>query len=173
MSLTYFLIPTLFRKKVAFAGLAKWQPYLFGIGMSVFTLAMMGAGTLGVERRHWDMAFTNAALGFDYPASAYTLMGIVGISGVAAVLGGAIFILVTVYSVFLGQSVESESSYGIEFGHVQRADPIVVPDGGHEAAGKWGLAAPGTFLLAMFFLVIFVLYYAVNWKYLASVWPMS
>jgi cytochrome c oxidase subunit 1 len=173
MSLTYFLIPTLFRKQVAFAGLAKWQPYLFGIGMSVFTLAMMGAGTLGVERRHWDMAFTNSALAFDYPASAYTMMGIMGISGVVAILGGAIYILVTVVSVFFGKPVESDSSYGIEFGRVQRADPLVVPEGGHEAAGKWGLAAPGTFLLAMFFLVIFVLYYAVNWKYLASVWPMS
>jgi cytochrome c oxidase subunit 1 len=173
MSLTYFLIPTLFRRKVAFPGLAKWQPYLFGIGMSVFTLAMMGAGTLGVERRHWDMAFTDAALSFDYPASAYTLMGIVGISGVAAILGGAIYILVTVVSVFFGKRVESESSFGFDVTKLSRADPLVVPEGGHEAAGKWGLAAPGTFLLALFFLVIFVMYYAVNWKYLASVWPMS
>jgi len=173
MSLTYFLIPTLFRRKVAFPGLAKWQPYLFGIGMSVFTLAMMGAGTLGVERRHWDMAFTDAALSFDYPASAYTLMGIVGISGVVAILGGAIYILVTVVSVFFGKRVESESSFGFDVTKLSRADPLVVPEGGHEAAGKWGLAAPGTFLLALFFLVIFVMYYAVNWKYLASVWPMS
>lgn len=173
MSLTYFLIPTLFRRQVAFAGLAKWQPYLFGIGMSVFVLAMMGAGTLGVERRHWDMAFTNSMLGFDYPASAYTLMGIVGVSGVMAILGGAIYILVTVVSVFFGKPVESESSFGIATTKLTRADPIVVPQGGHEAAGKWGMAAPGTFLLAIFFLVVFVLYYAVNWKYLASVWPMS
>jgi cytochrome c oxidase subunit 1 len=173
MALTYFLIPTLFRKQVAFPGLAKWQPYLFGIGMSVFTLAMMGAGTLGVERRHWDMAFTDAVLGFDYPASAYTLMGIVGMAGVVAILGGAIYILVTVVSVFFGKPVESESSYGIEAGFVSRAEPLVVPQGGHEAAGKWGMAAPGTFVLALFFLVTFVLYYAVNWKYLASVWPMS
>ncbi|MCH8875089.1 cbb3-type cytochrome c oxidase subunit I, partial [candidate division KSB1 bacterium] len=102
MSLTYFLIPTLFRRQVMLAGLAKWQPYLFGIGMMVFTLAMMGAGTLGVERRHWDMAFTDAVIGFDYPASAYTLMGIVGISGVAAIFGGAIYVLVSVISVFFG-----------------------------------------------------------------------
>jgi cytochrome c oxidase subunit 1 len=141
--------------------------------MSVFTLAMMGAGTLGVERRHWDMAFTNSALGFDYPASAYTLMGIVGISGVAAIVGGAIYILVTVWSVFLGKPVESESGFGVATSRLMRAEPIVVPEGGHEAAGKWGFAAPGTFLLAIFFLVVFVLYYAVNWKYLASVWPMS
>ena len=94
MSLTYFLIPVLFRREVAFPVLAKWQPYLFGAGMGMFTLVMMGAGTLGVERRHWDMAFTDAALSFDYPASAFTLMGLVGISGVAAILGGAIFVLV-------------------------------------------------------------------------------
>jgi len=173
MSLTYFLIPTLFRKQVMFAGMAKLQPYFFGLGMSVFTLAMMGAGTLGVERRHWDMAFTNAPLDFAYPASAYTLMGIMGVAGMVAIVGGAMYILVTVGSVFFGKPVGSESSYGFTTTRVLRADPIVVPEGGHEAAGKWGFAAPGTFLLAIFFLVTFVLYYAVNWKYLASVWPMS
>lgn len=173
MALTYFLIPVLFRKQISFPRLAKWQPYLFGLGMSVFTLAMMGAGTLGVERRHWDMAFTDAVLGFDYPASAYTLMGIMGVAGMLAIVGGAIFILVTVVSIFFGKPVESESSYGFTTTRVLRAEPIVVPEGGHAAAGKWGFAAPGTFVLAMFFLVTFVLYYIVNWKYLASVWPIS
>jgi cytochrome c oxidase subunit 1 len=173
MSLTYFLIPTLFRKQVAFPAIARLQPYFFGLGMSVFALAMMGAGTLGVERRHWDMAFTNAPLSFDYPASAYTMMGIMGAAGLVAIVGGAMYILVTVVSVFFGKPVESESSFGFETSRVMRAEPIVVPEGGHEAAGKWGFAAPGTFLLAIFFLVTFVLYYAVNWKYLASVWPIS
>jgi cytochrome c oxidase subunit 1 len=173
MSLTYILIPVLFRKQVMLPGLAKIQPYLFGIGMMVFTMAMMGAGTLGVQRRHFDMAFTDAMIGFDYPASAYTFMGVVGISGVAAIFGGAIYILVTVLSVFFGKPVGSESSFGFTTTTLTRAEPVIVPDGGHAAAGKWGFAAPGTFLLAIFFLVIFVLYYAVNWKYLASVWPMS
>lgn len=173
MSLTYFLIPTLFRRQVFLPGLAKWQPYIFGISMMVFTMVMMGAGTLGVERRHWDMAFTDAAIGFDYPASAYALMGLVGISGVGAVIGGGIFVLITVVSVFLGKRVESESSYGTETTRLMKAPPIVQPEGGHAAAGKWGFAAPGTFALAILFLAIFVAYYAVNWKYLSSVWPMS
>jgi len=173
MSLTYFLIPVLFRRQVFLPGLAKWQPYIFGISMMVFTMVMMGAGTLGVERRHWDMAFTDAAIGFDYPASAYALMGLVGISGVGAVIGGGIFVLITVVSVFLGKRVESESSYGSETTRLMKAPPIVHPEGGHVAAGKWGFAAPGTFALAILFLAIFVVYYAVNWKYLASVWPMS
>jgi cytochrome c oxidase subunit 1 len=173
MSLTYFLIPVVFRRQVFLPGLAKWQPYIFGIGMMVFSLVMMGAGTLGVERRHWDMAFTDSALGFDYPASAYTLMGLVGISGVTAIVGGGIFVLITVVSVFFGKRVESESSYGVETSRLMKAEPTIEPQGGHAAAGKWGFAAPGTFLLAIFFLAVFVVYYAINWKYLASVWPMS
>ena len=173
MSLTYFLIPVLFRRQVFLPGLAKLQPYIFGISMMVFTLVMMGAGTLGVERRHWDMAFTDAALGFDYPASAYTLMGLVGISGTAAIIGGGIFVLITVVSVFFGKRVESESSYGTTTTRLMKAEPTIVPQGGHAAAGKWGFAAPGTFAMAIFFLAVFVVYYAINWKYLASVWPMS
>ena len=113
MSLTYFLIPVLFRRQVMLPGLAKWQPYLFGIGMSVFALMMMAAGTLGVERRHWDMAFTNATLGFEYPEIAFTFMGIMGLAGMVAIVGGASYILITVLSVFFGKPVESESSYGV------------------------------------------------------------
>jgi len=173
MALTYFLIPVLFRRQVMFPALAKWQPYLFGGGMMVFTLSMMGAGTLGVQRRHWDMTFADSLMGFDYPASAYTLMGIVGISGVAAIVGGAVFVLITVLSVFFGKRVGSESSYGTATTRLMRAEPEVLPAGGHGAAGLWGFAAPGTFVFALFFLSIFVVYYWVNWKYLASVWPMS
>jgi cytochrome c oxidase subunit 1 len=134
---------------------------------------MMGAGTLGVERRHWDMTFTDAVLGFQYPASAYTLMGIMGVSGLAAIVGGAVFVLITVLSVFFGKRVGSESRFGIATSRLMRAEPDVLHSGGHAAAGKWGFAAPGTFVFAMFFLTIFVVYYWVNWKYLASVWPMS
>jgi cytochrome c oxidase subunit 1 len=173
MSLTYFLIPVLFRRQVFLPGLAKWQPYLFGGGMAVFTLVMMGAGTLGVERRHWDMAFTESVLGFDYSATAFTLMGLAGISGVIAIIGGAAFVLITVVSVFFGKRVDSESSYGTQTTRLMKAEPLNVTPAAHAAAGKWGFAAPGTFVLAIFFLLIFVVYFAINWKYLASVWPMS
>ena len=161
----------LFRRQIIFASLAKYQPWLFGLGMMVFTLAMMGAGTLGVQRRHWDMAFTNSALGYDYPASAYTLMGIVGISGVAAIVGGALFVAQVVGSLLFGKRVGSESAYSTTSNRLLMPTPTPAPD--HAAIGKWGFAAPGTFLLAILFLSIFVFYYAVNWKYLASVWPMS
>ena len=41
------------------------------------------------------------------------------------------------------------------------------------AAVAPGRASPGTFALAMVFLVSFMLYYFVNWKYLSTVWPLS
>ncbi len=43
----------------------------------------------------------------------------------------------------------------------------------HGGIGAAGFVAPGTFVLAMVFLVSFVLYYFVNWKYLSTVWPLS
>jgi cytochrome c oxidase subunit I len=33
MALTYYVIPLVFKKRVAFWKLAKWQPWLFGIGI--------------------------------------------------------------------------------------------------------------------------------------------
>jgi cytochrome c oxidase subunit 1 len=36
-----------------------------------------------------------------------------------------------------------------------------------------GFEAPGTFALALLLLVTFVVYYFINWKYLASVWPLG
>jgi hypothetical protein len=39
--------------------------------------------------------------------------------------------------------------------------------------GVAGFVAPGTLTLAGVFLISFVLYYFVNWKYLSTVWPLS
>ena len=107
MALTYFLIPVLFQREMIAPGLAKIQPYLFGFSMYFFCLVMMGAGTLGVSRRHWDMAFSGHALAYEWPGAAYLMMGLVGISGIVAIAGGAIFVYVTVMSVFFGKKLDA------------------------------------------------------------------
>ena len=177
MGLTYFLIPTLFRREMMFPGMAKWQPYVFGLGMMSFSLFMMGAGTLGVPRRHWDMTFAGNALGYEFPGTAYLMMGIMGISGVAAIIGGIMYLLITVGSVFLGKKIATP-----DFKYVAAKDgvaPKPAPQpafgaGGHGASiGMAGFVAPGTFVLALVFLTSFILYYFVNWKYLSTVWPLS
>jgi cytochrome c oxidase subunit 1 len=53
------------------------------------------------------------------------------------------------------------------------ARPVAAAITGHGNIGIGGFVAPGTFTLALVFLVAFVLYYFVNWKYLSTVWPLS
>ncbi|MBX9962543.1 MAG: cbb3-type cytochrome c oxidase subunit I [Burkholderiales bacterium] len=170
MSLTYFLIPSLFGRQLWMPGVAKWQPYLFGFGMYMFCLVMMGAGTLGVPRRHWDMSFAGTLLPHEFPGSAYLMMGLVGISAVAAVIGGGMYVLVTVGSLLFGRRVEG-STFATRPTPLPRA-PVAAAIGGH-GGGAGAFAAPGTFTLAMVFLVAFVLYYFINWKYLSTVWGLS
>ena len=62
MGATYYLIPLIFQRKVAFWQLAQIQPYLFAGGMLVFTLSMTFAGSFGVPRRHWDITLQPGAL---------------------------------------------------------------------------------------------------------------
>jgi cytochrome c oxidase subunit 1 len=168
MALTYFLIPTLFRREMIAPKLARLQPYLFGLSMYFFCLVMMGAGTLGVSRRHWDMAFQGAALAYEWPGAAYLMMGLVGIGGVAAIVGGAIYIYVTVGSVLWGKRLDT----GTTSSHVTPIPPTA-PSVAVQTYGSAGFAAPGTFVLAMVFLVAFVLYYFINWKYLGQLWGLS
>jgi len=176
MSLTYFLIPVLFRRQMMFPKLAQWQPYLFGLGMSSFALFMMGAGTLGVPRRHWDISFAGNAMAHEFPGAAWLMMALMAISGLVAVVGGIMYLLVTVGSVFFGKRIETA-----DFRPVRAADgvasapqPIAATIAAHHPnIGVAGFVAPGTFALAMVFLVAFVLYYFVNWKYLSTVWPLS
>ncbi|GMQ89171.1 MAG: hypothetical protein BMS9Abin09_0632 [Gammaproteobacteria bacterium] len=179
MGLTFFLIPVLFRRQMIFPTLAKWMPYLFGGGMTILILFMMGAGTLGVSRRHWDMDFAGAALSFEYSGMAYTMMGIAGIGAVLAVIGGGAFLLITVGSIVIGKKLDPSAgllqSFGVPLSSgTYTAQPEVLPMAAPvEEHGSAGFEAPGTFVLAMLLLVSFVVYYFINWKYLASVWPLS
>jgi cytochrome c oxidase subunit 1 len=168
MALTYYLIPVLFRREMIAPTLAKWQPYLFGFSMYFFVLVMMGAGTLGVSRRHWDMAFQGHALAYEWPGAAYLMMGLVGIGGIAAIAGGAIFVYVTVGSLLWGKKLDT-GNVSAKFTPVSRAAPSAVA----QTYGSVGFAAPGTFVLAMVFLIAFVLYYFINWKYLSTLWGLS
>ncbi|HEX2332150.1 MAG TPA: cbb3-type cytochrome c oxidase subunit I [Burkholderiales bacterium] len=172
MGLTYFLIPVLFRRSLAFPTMAKYQPYVFGLGMSAVALFLMGAGTLGVPRRHWDIGFAGNAFAYEFPGAAWLMMALAGITGLLAIIGGGMYLLITVWSVFIGKKISTPG-----FQHVRARDGIApaAPASGPVIAGHGsaGMVAPGTFVLALVFLTAFVLYYFVNWKYLSTVWPLK
>ncbi len=183
MALTYLLIPVLFRRKTIMPKIAQIQPYVFGGGMTILILFLLGAGTLGVSRRHWDMDFTGAMIGFEYAGSAYMLMAVGSIGGLLAIVGGGMYLAVTVGSLLFGEKLEASAGILESFAGkplsasvYSTAQPETLPMAPKLAAeqhGSGGFEAPGTFWIAMLLLVTFVVYYFINWKYLASVWPMG
>ena len=170
MGMTYLVVPLIWRKDIMFPTLAKWQPYLFGTGVAGISVFMMGAGTLGVSRRHWDSYFTDAAemgLSFSYPDTAFLMMALNGLSAVLAAVGGGLFCVIIVASVFFGKKREDSAA---------ETNPIIGIGGG-EVASSYGSEKtpklPGTMILVSIFFIAFFLYYWVNWKYLSEVWPLS
>jgi cytochrome c oxidase subunit 1 len=166
MAITYILVPLIFRRELMMKKLASWQPYVFGIGVAGISVFMMGAGTLGVARRHWDMTFADAALPFDYPSAAFLMMGLNGIFAVMAALGGLMFVVIVVGSVFFGKKLADDEKPS--YPEVPPASAAVSHYGSSES-----LKIPGTAFLVGIFFVAFVLYYFVNWKYLSEIWPLS
>ncbi|MBT5659012.1 MAG: cytochrome C oxidase subunit I [Rhodospirillaceae bacterium] len=165
MAVTYLLVPLIFRRELILPKVAQWQPYVFGLGVAGTSIFMMGAGTLGVPRRHWDITFSEALMNYDFAPAAFMMMSLNGISALLAGLGGGMFILVVVGSLLWGKKKSDAPAAPVE-------KPAEVT-----AAASYGsteeVDVPGTFTLAMIFLVVFVLYYFVNWKYLAETWGIA
>jgi cytochrome c oxidase subunit 1 len=170
MAATYLLLPLIFQREVAFPKLARVQPYLFAIGAGGISLFMMGAGTLGVSRRHWDITFSDATLAFEYPAAAFLMLGLNGIFAIVAAIGGALYVVIAVWTILFGKRVDASNA-------LAALGPMPAPQQIHKAVAEYGSAGtfhlPGTYILVTVFFVSFVLYYFVNWKYLSELWPMG
>jgi len=120
-----------------------------------------------VSRRHWDITFSEALFSFDYPATAFLMMGLNGIAALLAATGGIMYVVVVVGSILFGKQATADS---------MRASRLIAPSGPQVAAtyggaGTWHL--PGTYVLVGIFFAAFALYYFVNWKYLSEIWPMG
>lgn len=169
MAVTYWLIPVVFQRKIAMPTMAKWQPYVFSLGAWVFSIALMGAGTLGVQRRHADITFAGQPLAYEYPEIAKGLMDLGEIFAVIMTVGAIMFIVIVLASIFAGERIPEGSA---PWPKVEEAD-VVAERTGKKHVGMWGMEAPGTFILAMILFVTIVLYYFVNFKYLSTIWGLS
>ncbi len=164
MAMTYLVVPLIFQRDIIWPKIAKWQPYFFGFGAGGISLFMMGAGTLGVPRRQWDISLADANLGYEFPASAYLMMGLNGMAAIVAAIGGAMFIVIVVASILAGPKLNKPGA------------KMVFPlhDGSRQAVSEYGSEEspklPGTVVLVTIFFAAFVLYYFVNWKYLSEIW---
>lgn len=86
MALGYRLLPAFGARGHADA-LVRWQPVLYGTGLMVLALALAWSGWLGVPRKtlHVDVIV-------EYPAY-FAAMGLVGLGGLLAIAGAALFVL--------------------------------------------------------------------------------
>ena len=181
MGATYYLLPLIFQRKVAFWKLAKLQPYLFAGGMLVVETGMTFAGSFGVPRRHWDISFSQAPFDVPFSPAVDLFLAMIGIGGIIAVAGALAFILIAVKSVFFGERItefpQGVDVVGVPQGltrppvHASNADEInaELHAPGH---GRWG-PAPGTLVLVGVFLLAFMLYYFTNWKLLSFLWKIG
>lgn len=173
MAVTYYVLPLIFRKRVAFWGLARIQPYLFGIGIVILGMSMVFQGIFGVPRRHWDVSFADAPFPVEYHPAVQLFQATMGIGGLLAIAGGLAYILIAVVSVFFGRPfrlADSRDASGVPQGvwnlpQQTYAGPSVV------AAHRTG--TPGTVILALIFFGCFILYYFANWKILSFVWKVG
>jgi cytochrome c oxidase subunit I len=180
MGATYYLIPLVFRKRVALWRAARVQPYVFAGGMFLFTVAMTAAGNFGVPRRHWDITFSQAPFSVPFNPVVDLLLAIVGIGGLIAAAGALMFVAIAVASVFFGKALGTITP-GVEMVGVPRGmthPPTHAPDvdaRNHALHAKPGIMgpAPGTIVLVFVFLGVFALYFFSNWKILAFLWRIG
>jgi cytochrome c oxidase subunit 1 len=163
MAFTYYVLPLVFQRDIIWPKLARIQPYLFGLGAAGISLFMMGAGTLGVPRRHWDITFTDANLPLELSSAAFLMMGMNGIFALIAAAGGLLYVVVVVGTVLWGKRLDRGEA------------PLTFPlHSGAKAVAHYGghgtVKLPGTIVLVGIFFASFVLYYFVNWKYLSELW---
>ena len=181
MGATYYLIPLVFQRKVAFWKLAKAQPWLFTIGMLIVEFGMTFAGSFGVPRRHYDISFAKAAFDVPFNPAVDLFMAMVGIGGIIAVTGAFSFILIAVQSVFFGEKI-TEFPKGVAVAGIPQGltRPPVHPANANElneelhapARGLLG-PTPGTLVLVAVFFLAFMLYYFTNWKLLSFLWKIG
>jgi cytochrome c oxidase subunit I len=173
MAVTYYVLPLIFRKRVAFWGLAKIQPYLFGIGIVILAMSMIFQGIFGVPRRHWDTSFANAPFQVEYHPAVQLFQATMGIGGLLAIAGGLAYILIAVVSVFFGRPfrlADSHDRSGVPQG-VWNLPTQVYRGAAVAAVHKAG--TPGTMVLVLVFFGCFVLYYFANWKILSFLWKVG
>ncbi len=174
MAVTYYVIPLIFQRRVAFWWLAKIQPYIFGIGMTTMCMAMIYMGIFGVPRRHWDITMSNAPFTVDFHPVVYVVQTVFGFGGMMAAIGALAFVIIAVVSVFFGKKITEESlkegAKGIPQGVLRLPNQL---HAGKHVEKVHASGARGTIVLVFIFLACFILYYFVNWKILSFLWKVG
>ncbi|HSK96630.1 MAG TPA: cbb3-type cytochrome c oxidase subunit I [Euzebyales bacterium] len=191
MGIAYYLVPILSRRSLVGVGVARLQPYVFGGGVALLSLAMIRAGQLGVPRRVADLGYEGTVLPvdtFQQPQAELSML-LVTVGAVLAVIGGAMFIYVMVATLLTGKiSDRPLGTLALAFGpqavegRVRAEAPIAADghtglDADHEPHARRtrfaNFEAPGTVVLVGIFLAWFILMYLLAHFNISRVWPVG
>ena len=92
MGLTYYLLPR-FGFATPAGKLARRQPYIYATGQLIHISGLAVAGAMGIQRKT-----AGAAQGLD-TLSAKAVMGVMGMGGLIAIIGGMLFLIVTIKAI--------------------------------------------------------------------------
>jgi cytochrome c oxidase subunit 1 len=139
---------------------------------------MTFAGTFGVPRRHYDITFAGAPFTLEYSPAVNLMIAIMAIGGLTAIVGGAMYIIVTVWSVFFGKPLGDDLSEAALAGSVPpgvyKRPFLELPQEETELEEHGALGMmPGTMILVAVFMLAFVVYYFANWKLLSAMWQIG
>ncbi|MCK5877271.1 MAG: cbb3-type cytochrome c oxidase subunit I, partial [Candidatus Marithrix sp.] len=90
MGITYYLLPKLGFRKIT-SKWAKWQPIIYGTGQLMHVLGLAWSGGYGVQRKT-----AGAEQGLE--GMQQVAMGIMGLGGMIAIIGGIIFLVLVLKS---------------------------------------------------------------------------
>ena len=121
----YWLVPKLSGRQLELGLLAKVQPYLWFLGMALFSFTGHIAGLMGLPRR----VFTTGYAGAEQAEAWATMTSISALGGVVLFASAGFFVLV-----MIGTLLAGKRSSAVET--IEWAEPLARPEGGFKA-GIW------------------------------------
>ncbi len=109
MAASYLMIPALFRRGIFSMPLARAQPFLWFIGMAIFSFSLHAAGLLGVPRRTSDVMYAGNA-----PDSWIPLLLAAAVGGIIFATSGAVFVFNAFASILRGPTVNPHPKPNLE-----------------------------------------------------------
>jgi len=102
MGATYWLLPRLLGRELRFAGLARIQPYLWFVGIALFSTSYHIAGLRGLPRRVYSAALTG-----EYGAPWRMLTKVAAVGGAILFLSALAFVTVVVATWIGGRRIQA------------------------------------------------------------------
>ena len=139
MGTAYYLLPRLLGRQLELGLLAKVQPYLWFLGMALFSFTNHITGLRGMPRRIYEASYGGSAAAADWRV----LTGVSAVGGLLLFASAAFFVMVMLGTWVAGKKHEPDP---IEW--AEPLEPVAAKAGWLDRYGTWSLVAIAIILIA-------------------------